>query len=154
MTTGLDPESRQQLRRAFLRDAAAPGGCLAAVSVGLALVPVRSVVPRPVVLVMLVLVTAVAAALGGWVAGVVTAVGAAFIVDFAHTEPYTLLTLPTLLRPLGVLLLVGLLAGARASAVDRQRCRSTGAVTGARRAPSAARWWCATRRAGRCGTGR
>jgi hypothetical protein len=66
----------------------AAGGAIAAVAVAGLLVPVRDAFGAPNVALVLAIVVAGAAMLGGSVAGVITSLAASLSFDYFHTEPY------------------------------------------------------------------
>jgi hypothetical protein len=66
----------------------AAGGAIVAVAVAGLLVPVRDVLGAPNVALVLAIVVAGAAMLGGGVAGVLTSLAASLSFDYFHTEPY------------------------------------------------------------------
>jgi hypothetical protein len=66
----------------------AAGGAIAAVGVAGLLVPVRDALGPPNVALVLAIVVAGAAMLGGSVAGVITSLAASLSFDYFHTEPY------------------------------------------------------------------
>ena len=66
----------------------AAGGAIVAVTVAGLLVPVRDALGAPNVALVLAIVVAGAAMLGGSVAGVVTSLAASLAFDYFHTEPY------------------------------------------------------------------
>jgi hypothetical protein len=104
-------------------------GIPAAVGVGAVLALAREVFEQPIAAMILMIVVVAVAALGGRVAGVITALAAMLSFDFFHTRPYLSLTIDSRddVETTIVLLIAGLIVGTLASSGRRARHRASDA---------------------------
>ena len=112
-TPRVEPRPDDDLRSELVRSLGMPVGSLGALSLGIALVPVRGLLSTPVVIVVFTAVVATTALVGGRGAGMTCAVVAGLSIDSFLRRPYGVLDLdqPAFWWSTALLVVVAILAG-------------------------------------------
>lgn len=110
-------------------------GAIAAIGVGGLLTPTRDWLGNTNVALVLVVVVALAGAIGGRLAGVLTSVAAALAFNFFHSEPYYSLEIASRVDVITtvLVLVVGLVVGEVAALRTSSQRRAASAIAGTRR---------------------